>query len=77
MRNVLGMLKGKTKLDTAERISIFLIFCGVCLLSFGIGLNIFSTTGMPTILAMMGAFVSFVATVVLIFIWLLKDILGD
>ena len=70
------MLKGKDKLDTAEKVSIFLIIGGACILSLGIGLNIFGTKGLSAVLAMIGAFISFAATVALILVWLVKEILG-
>ena len=70
------MLKGRTKLETTERISILLIVGGAVLVSLGIGLNIFSTKGLTTIVAMMGAVISFLGVVILILVWLLQDFLG-
>ena len=73
MKNVLGMLKGESKYETAENCSMALIFLGAVLLAAGIGLNIITTVGIPTILAMLGAFITFVGTVALIFVWLFKE----
>jgi len=71
------MLKGEDRYETLENYSIFFIFIGAAMLSLGIGLNAITTVGIPTILAMFGALISFIFTVALIFIWLAKDIFGD
>ena len=77
LKNVLDMLKGEDRYETLENYSIFSIFIGAFILSLGIGLTIISTKGIPTILAMLGAFISFVSTIVLILVWLAKEIFGD
>lgn len=69
----LSKLKGKDKLETAENYSILFIFVGAILLSIGIGLNIISTRGISPILTMFGALVSFLATVSLIVIWVMRE----
>ena len=66
-------LKGENKLETAENYCILFIFIGAITLSTGIALNIISTKGITTILAMLGALISFLFTVALIFVWLLKE----
>jgi len=70
-------LKGKDKYTTAENYSILFIFVGAIILSAGIGLTIFSTQGIFTILAMLGSFVAFISTVILILSWLAKEIFGE
>ncbi len=77
LRNVLGMLKGKDRYETAENYSIAFIVFGAVMLSLGIGLTIFSTKGIPAIMAMMGALISFLSTVALIFVWLAKELFGE
>lgn len=81
MKNVLGMLKGmlkgENKFEILENYSIFSIFVGAFILSLGIGLTIITPKGIPAILAMLGAFISFVSTVALILVWLAKEIFGD
>ncbi len=67
-------LKGKNKLETIENYCIILIFVGAAILSFGIGLTVITTKGMPVLLSMFGALLSFLSTVALIFVWLAKDI---
>lgn len=69
----LSKLKGKDKLETAENYSILLIFIGAIVLSFGIGINIISTKGFSAILTMLGAVISFLSTVSLIVMWLLRE----
>lgn len=65
-------IKGKNRIETAENVSILVIFLGAIFLGLGIGLTIVSPQGFPAILAMFGASLSFLATVALIFIWVLK-----
>ncbi|MEM5794308.1 MAG: hypothetical protein QXS48_01310 [Candidatus Aenigmatarchaeota archaeon] len=65
-------IKGKNRIETAENISILLIFLGAIFFSLGIGLTIVSPQGFPAILAMVGASLSFLSTVTLIFIWVFK-----
>lgn len=66
-------LKGKDKIETIENYSILVLFTGVSFLSLGIGFSIISTKGIPIILAMFGSVISFLATVALIFVWLVKE----
>jgi len=73
LKNVLGMLKGSGKYETAENVAIALIIVGAVMLSAGIGISIVQPKGVAAILAMVGSFVSFVATVALIFVWLAKE----
>lgn len=65
-------IKGKNRIETAENVSILVIFLGAIFLGLGISLTIVSPQGFPAILAMFGASLSFLATVALIFIWVLK-----
>ncbi len=73
LKNVLGMLKGESRRKTAENYSIAFLLLGAVLLASGIGLNIVTTVGVPTILAMAGALITFLATVSLIVIWLMGE----
>lgn len=77
MRDVLGMLKGKDRYETAENYSIAVIVFGAVMLSLGTGLTIFSTKGISVVMAMIGALVSFLATVALIFVWLAQEMFGE
>jgi hypothetical protein len=70
-------IKGKNRLETLERISIALIVFGAFTLSLGIGLTILTPKGIPAILSMVGALISFIFTVVLIFSWLIKEFRGE
>ena len=80
MKNVLGTwlgkLKGKDKYETAENYSILSIAVGATILSTGIGLTVLTPKGIPAILAMLGSLITFVSTVVLIVIWLVKEFSG-
>ena len=73
MKILFSKLKGKDMLETAENYSILFIFIGALVLSSGIGLNIISTKGFSAILAMFGALVSFLSTVSLIVVWVIKE----
>lgn len=77
LRNVLDMLKGKDKYETAENYSISFIVVGAVILSTGMGLTILNPKGISAIMAMLGSFISFLATVVLILVWLAKEIFGE
>ena len=68
----IGKLKGKDRLETMENLSIFLIFVGAIVLAVGIGLTVVTKTT-AGIMSMMGAFISFIFTIVLIFVWLIKE----
>lgn len=65
-------IKGKSRVETVENLAILLIFLGALFFGLGTGLTIISPQGFPAILAMLGASLSFIATVVLIFVWVLK-----
>ncbi|MBI2547532.1 MAG: hypothetical protein HYW23_03740 [Candidatus Aenigmarchaeota archaeon] len=66
-------LKGNNRLETVENYSILFAFIGALVLSIGIGLNVFGTKGVSAVLPMLGALVTFLSTVVLIFVWLVKE----
>ena len=70
---ILTKLKGKDKLETAENYSILFIFVGAVIFSLCIGLNILSMKGFTVILAMLGALLSFVSTISLIVVWVMRE----
>jgi hypothetical protein len=79
-RSMFGLdikLKGSTRLETAENYSILGIAIGVVMIAAGIGLTAISTTGMSALLAIIGSFVSFAATVTLILVWLAKELKSE
>jgi hypothetical protein len=73
----LPSIRGGSRYETVENCSIALIFLGALILSVGIGLTIISPRGLSAILAMMGALISFLATVSLILTWLTKELFGE
>lgn len=77
MKNVLGMLKGSNKYETAENYCIAFVALGAFILAAGIGLTALSTAGISAVLAMLGALIVFIFTVALILSWLAKEILSD
>jgi len=70
-------LKGEDKFETLENYSIFLIVIGAFILAGGMGLTVISSKGISTVLMMLGSFISFLFTVALIFVLLVKEIFGD
>jgi len=81
---VLGMLRGKLKLkgesryDTVENYCLAGVVIGTVMVSIGILTNVISTQGITAVIAMLGALLSFGSTVVLIFVWLFKELFkGD
>ncbi len=74
---ILNMLKSKNKFEKVEGYCILILIVGSLVMSSGIGLTIVSPKGIPAIMAMLGAFVAFLATVGLIFTWLLQEIFGE
>jgi len=67
-------LRGKDKYETAENYSIAGIAVGVVLISMGFLLTTFYPKGIPVILLMIGSFLSFIFTVAIVFVWLLKEL---
>jgi len=74
---LLDMIKSKKKLEKMEGYSIVFLIAGSLIMSSGIGLTVVSTKGIPAIMAMLGALIAFLATVSLIFTWLLQEMLGE
>lgn len=77
MKLGLGMLKGKNKYETLENYSILFIVIGVVILSIGIASSAISAKGLPAILAMLGALITFLSIVTLVFVWLLREFKGE
>ena len=67
-------IRGKTRLETLENISIYGIIGGAFLLSFGIGLTSIKSEGLVVFIPMLGALLSFLFTVILIFVWLFEEL---
>ncbi|MEM5879090.1 MAG: hypothetical protein QXU74_01180 [Candidatus Aenigmatarchaeota archaeon] len=69
-------LKGKDKFETAENYSILGILAGIVLLSSGFLLSILNTRGLSAVLLMLGSFLSFISTVALVLVWLIREFLS-
>ena len=70
-------LKGSTKLETYENYAILVVVIGAAFLSLGIGLSAVSPAGIAAVLAMGGGVITFLATIALIFVWILKETKGE
>jgi hypothetical protein len=73
LKNVLGMLKGSDKYESMENYALAGVLIGALVLSSGIGLTVLNSKGISAILAMMGSLIAFLSTVILIFVWIVKD----
>lgn len=74
---IFDMFKGENKYEKAEGYCILFLLVGAFMLSGGIGLTILNPKGISAILAMLGGFISFLATIGLIFTWLFKELFGE
>jgi hypothetical protein len=70
---ILGRFKGKSRLEMAEYSSMLVLLGGALLMSVGMGLNIFSTTGIATVMAALGSAICFISTVALVVVWTVKE----
>ena len=75
--NIFKKLKGKDRYETMENYSIAGVIFGSLALSAGIGLTAINPKGISAITAMMGALLSFICSVTLVFSWLLKELFGE
>lgn len=76
IKDIRTKLKGQDKYETAENYSIAGIVLGTVLVSIGIISTLISTQGVPAIVAMLGAMLSFLSVVALIIVWTVKEFLG-
>jgi hypothetical protein len=76
MLNILSGLKGKDRFETLENYSLVGVIVGALIFAGGVGLSAISTHGVPAVISMMGAVVAFCASVVLVLVWLAKEIFG-
>lgn len=74
---IFNLLKGKNKYERAEGYCIVILLIGAFTMSAGIGLTIFNPKGISAILAMLGSFIAFIATIALIFTWLIQELFGE
>ena len=73
LKNVLGMLKGSDFWNTLENYCIAGIILGAVAMSSGLGLSAVAAQGISAVLAMVGGFVMFISTAVMIFSWVIKE----
>lgn len=69
-------IKGKDRYETIENYLIVAIAVGVLILTAGFLLSILNPKGISAILLMLGSFVSFVSTVVIVIVWVVKELRG-
>lgn len=60
---------GRGRKETVERYIILVLIAGVALAGIGIGATAFGTKGAATAIALVGSFITFISTVVLVFYW--------
>lgn len=66
-------LRGQSKYETLEKILIFLIVLGAIVLAAGMSLTIISTTGVFAAITLVGSFMVFIFSVLLVIVWFLKS----
>jgi len=74
---IFDMLKSKDKYERVEGYCIVVLVVGALMLSVGIGLTTLNPKGISAIAAMIGSLISFLATVGLIFTWLIQEFSGE
>ncbi len=74
---IFDILKSQNKFERLEGYCIMILLAGSLIMSSGIGLSVINPKGFSTILAMLGSFIAFLATVALIFTWLAQELSGD
>jgi purine-cytosine permease-like protein len=65
-------LHGHGKPEAVERYIILGVAFGALLAGIGTAATVFSTQGIPAALALVGSFITFVFTVILVFYWLFR-----
>jgi hypothetical protein len=71
------MLKGKNKMETIENYLIAIIFAGALMFSAGTALTTLNPKGLFAIITMLGSFITFISTIMLILLWLMKEFKGE
>jgi hypothetical protein len=69
--------RGRNKYETVENYSILGAVFGALAFAGGIGLTALTTKGISVVIIMMGALISFLSSLVLVFSWLLKTMFVD
>lgn len=70
--NLRQILRGHNKHETIERYIILGIVFGVMIAGAGITSTIFETRGITTAVTLVGSFITFAFTVILVFYWLVR-----
>lgn len=70
--NLKSMLHGHNKHETIERYIILGVIVGVLLAGVGIASTIFGSKGLTTMVALVGSFITFIFTVILVFYWFVR-----
>ena len=79
MLNVIKTLKDLrrgNRFEVLENYSMLGVIFGALVFAGGIGLTAITTSGIPAIITMLGAVIAFCASVLLVFVWLAKEIFG-
>lgn len=66
------MIHGHGKREAAERYIIIGLIAGVIMAGVGIGTSPLSETGAPAAMAMVGSFITFVFSIILVFHWVFR-----
>lgn len=70
--NFKHLLHGHSRRETIERYTILAIVVGVLIAGVGMVATIFGTKGAATVVTLVGSFITFVFTVVLVLWWFVR-----
>jgi hypothetical protein len=66
-------IRGHSKFETLERVSILLIVFGTLVLAAGMSLTILAESGPFAAMTLVGGFLIFIFSVLLVILWFLKE----
>lgn len=70
--DIIGYMKRGSLIERIEKLSIAVLMLGVLIFMLGVAFSIASPSGLSAVMAMSGSFITFVFTILLVAVWLLK-----
>ena len=69
-------LKGESRMETLENYSIVGVIVGALIFSMGVGLTVIVSEGIPVIITMLGAVLSFISSASVVVVLFFREALG-
>ncbi len=69
-------LKGESRMETLENYSIVGVIVGALIFSMGVGLTVIASEGIPVIITMLGAVLSFISSASVVVVLFFREALG-